>query len=272
MIDHQSCALIIAGHGSTVNAESSLPTFQHAEILRARSLFAEVHVAFWKEEPNFRQGLLPVESKEIYIVPDFISSGYFTEQVIPREFGLTGPITARGETKIFYCEPVGLHESMTGVLLQKAEEVVHFSDQSTKLQPSTCCLMLCGHGTSLNDNSTKIIYEQVEKIKKLNLYAECQAVFMEQKPLIKEWKNLTKQPQVIVVPFFISDGLHSFEDIPNLLGLNIDEFKNKKNPQLVDDRLLWYSSAIGTHPSIAKVILAQVNKFDETYRNLSEVA
>jgi sirohydrochlorin cobaltochelatase len=50
-------ALLLLGHGSTLNADSSAPTYQHAEEIRKRRLFGEVHVAFWKEEPNFRQAL-----------------------------------------------------------------------------------------------------------------------------------------------------------------------------------------------------------------------
>ena len=83
----------------------------------------------------------------------------------------------------------------------------------------TACLFICGHGTSLNDNSTKIIHEQAAMIRARGLFADCQAVLMEQTPFVKDWRTLTHCPDVIVVPFFIADGLHSFEDIPVLLGL-----------------------------------------------------
>ncbi|MGH9592142.1 MAG: CbiX/SirB N-terminal domain-containing protein, partial [Bryobacteraceae bacterium] len=86
-------ALLLLGHGSTVNADSSAPTYQHAEEIGRRELFAEVHVGFWKEEPNFRQALRQTQRRRVYVVPNFISSGYFTEQIIPRELGLDGEIT-----------------------------------------------------------------------------------------------------------------------------------------------------------------------------------
>src|ERR1700733_120007 len=120
----RDAALLLLGHGSTLNADSSAPTYQHAEELRKRRLFAEVHVAFWKEEPNFRQALRQTRCSRVYVVPNFISSGYFTEQIIPRELGLEGPVTRRGNQEIVYCEPVGLHPSMTEALLQRAREVV----------------------------------------------------------------------------------------------------------------------------------------------------
>ncbi len=40
---------------------------------------------------------------------------------------------------------------------------------------------------------------------------------MEEPPLVAEWGDrLTETEHVVVVPFFIADGLHSFEDIPVL--------------------------------------------------------
>ncbi|MES2307318.1 MAG: CbiX/SirB N-terminal domain-containing protein [Verrucomicrobiota bacterium] len=259
-------ALLIAGHGSTVNSDSSTPTHQHAWTIRKKNLFAEVHECFWKEEPNFRQILPQIEAETVYIVPNFISSGYFTEQVIPRELELDGPITRRGSKTLYYCEPVGLHESMTQVLLHRAEEVVKSSTQSLRSLQQTC-LFIFGHGTNLNENSTKIIEHQVELIRQLGIYGECQSAYMEEAPLVKEWTSLTSMPDVVAVPFFISDGLHSFIDIPVLLGLT-EEGKSipTSNPHPIANRRLWYANAIGTEPLIADLILAQVQKFNETYR------
>jgi len=251
----RNAALLLLGHGSTLNADSSAPTYQHAEELRRRGLFADVQVAFWKEEPNFRQALRQTSCPRVYVVPNFISSGYFTEQVIPRELGLTGPATRIGAQEILYCPPVGLHPSMTEALLRKAREVVAASPETILDPARTACLFICGHGTSLNDNSTKIIHDQVAQIRARGLFADCQGVLMEQAPFVKHWRTLTPCADVIVVPFFISDGLHSFEDIPVLLGLGA---KNHANPHRENGRRLWYATAIGTDPFIADVILAQI--------------
>jgi len=270
----RDATLLLLGHGSTLNADSSAPTYQHAEEIRRRGLFAEVHVAFWKEEPNFRQALRQSLRRQIYVVPNFISSGYFTEQIIPRELGLSGPVTRLGDQDVFYCQPVGLNPAMTEALLRRAREVVAASAEEIPDPAKTACLFICGHGTSLNDNSTKIIHEQAEIIRARGFYAECRPVLMEQRPFVKDWRTLTDCPDVIVVPFFISDGLHSFEDIPVLLGLtpNIRE-KGFTNPQHEKGRRLWYATAIGTEPFIADVILTQVREFQSRHletRNLGD--
>src|SRR5436309_3030248 len=50
-------------------------------------------------------------------------------------------------------------------------------------------------------------------------YANVLNVYMEEFPLVSDWNVLTSSRNVVVVPFFISDGLHSYEDIPVLLGI-----------------------------------------------------
>jgi len=259
-------ALVIAGHGSTLNADSSAPTFQHAATLRERGLFAEVHECFWKEEPNFRQIWYQVESPTVYVVPNFISSGYFTEQVIPRELGLDGPVTRRDGRTIYYSDPVGLHPTMKEVLLQRARSVVAGSGESIAAPEKTACLFIVGHGTNFNDNSTKIIHQRAAEIKESGLFADCQGTLMEQKPFIADWRELTDCPDVVVVPFFISDGLHSYEDIPVLLKITEDAINDGfPVPYKDKDRRLWYATAIGTEALTADVILAQVEKFNRDH-------
>jgi sirohydrochlorin cobaltochelatase len=258
----RDAALLLLGHGSTLNADSSAPTYQHAEEIRRRNIFGEVHVGFWKEEPNLRQALRQTRCAQVYVVPNFISSGYFTEQVIPRELGLTGPVTQIGGQQVSYCEPVGLHPAMAETLLRKAREVIELSGATIAEPARTACLFICGHGTSLNDNSTKIIHERTAEIRARGLFADCQGVLMEQAPFVKDWRTLTDCADVIVVPFFISDGLHSYEDIPVLLGLthNVHEAAFA-NPHVEAGRRLWYATAIGTAPFLADVIVAQVQAF-----------
>src|SRR6476661_3832659 len=102
MLSKPDSALVIVGHGSTVNPDSSAPTFDHAEELIRRGVFGEVYCCFWKEEPSCRQVFHMVDADDIYVVPNFISEGYFTRTVIPRELELSGPVTRRGNRVIKY--------------------------------------------------------------------------------------------------------------------------------------------------------------------------
>lgn len=252
-------ALVIVGHGSTLNPDSSAPTFVHARAIAEKGIFREVHTCFWKEEPSMREVLWMVESDEVFIVPNFISEGYFTQTVIPRELDLTGAVTERDGKIIRYCQPVGSHPHMTDALLHRARET------APGVPAGETSLFIVGHGTNLNDNSAKAAKDQVRLIASLGEYAEVLSAYMEEAPLISDWATLAQAPNVVVVPFFISDGLHSYEDIPVLLGIEkeggvaasqADVFR--RNPYHLCGKRLFYASAIGTEPMIAEVILDQV--------------
>jgi sirohydrochlorin cobaltochelatase len=265
MLNKPNSALLIVGHGSTLNPDSSAPTWQLAEEIERRGAFGEVHCAFWKEEPSLRQVLHCVDRDQIYVVPNFISEGYFTQTVIPRELGLTGSQTLHEGRAVKYCAPVGSHPRMTDLLLQRAAAV------APGVPPAETSLFIVGHGTGLNDNSAVAAKREVERIQSMGAYAEVISAYMEEDPLITKWDELSTQPNVVVVPFFIADGLHSYEDIPVLLGLTEQSLgaasanRNAvfaQNPYRLRGRNLYYANSIGTEPGFADVILDQVDAFD----------
>jgi sirohydrochlorin cobaltochelatase len=262
MKDVSQAALILAGHGSTTNGESSLPTRQHAEEIIRRGLFAEVKVAFWLEEPYFKDVVAGVKSSEIYLVPNFICEGFYTREILPREFKLDGAVTKVGEHTIYYCEPVGLHPIMTDLLVQRAQKVL----QVEQVEAAKTCLLIAGHGTPKNKNSTREVYKQVELIRALGLFAQVEVVLMEEAPFIKDWPKLTECANVICVPFFIADGLHPAEDIPVMLGITENaKLLGYKNPTEIHGRRLWYTSSIGTELGMVDIILAQVGKSQKSF-------
>src|SRR6266513_2949310 len=168
-IDSNNSALLIVAHGSTVNPDSSAPTLAHAAEIRRRKIFAEVECAFWKEEPSLRDALFlfdPESIPEVYVVPNFISEGYFTQTVVPRELELNGRITKRSNGQLWrYCEPVGNHPLMTELLLKRARDIAPGVD------PAETSLMIVAHGTDLNENSAVAAKREAEKIRALRKYA-----------------------------------------------------------------------------------------------------
>jgi sirohydrochlorin cobaltochelatase len=140
-------------------------------------------------------------------------------------------------------------------------------------------LLIVGHGTSLNDNSAIAAKREVEKIARLGRYARVQNAYMEEPPLISEWLHLTTTPNVIVVPFFISDGLHSYQDIPVLLGIEPETTAAasqreivRRNPHELHGRRLYYANAIGTEPAFVEIILRQTAAFDRAALDLRSIS
>jgi sirohydrochlorin cobaltochelatase len=294
-IDPSNAALLIVAHGSTVNPDSSAPTAAHAANIRRRKIFGDVKCAFWKEEPSLRDAIFlfdPELVREVYVVPNFISEGYFTQTVVPRELGLSGRRTRRSDGQIWkYCEPVGNHPSMTDLLLRRAQEI------APAIPEGETSLLIVAHGTELNENSAAAAKREAGKIRALGKYATVLNVYMEELPLVSDWRKLTKTPNVVIVPFFISDGLHSYEDIPRLLGISrghperseatskdpaevssgsitgsLDFARDdveiakrsvfRNNPYRVDNRSLFYAPSIGTDPGVADIIVELAVSFD----------
>jgi len=260
-------ALVIVAHGSHLNPDSSTPTHRHADTIRATGAFDEVKTGFWKEEPSLREVLRTVESEEVYVVPLFISEGYFTEQVIPRELRLSGwdasewdsdglsadtaTLTAAdtGQT-VHYCGPVGTHEAMTDVLVRRAETVTGDPDVGGSFG-----FAVVGHGTERNENSAKAIEYHADRVRDMGRFDEVQALYMDEEPEVDDVTDHFETEDVVVVPLFIADGFHTQEDIPEDMGLTDDYRTGYDVPAAVDGHRIWYAGAVGTEGLTADVVL-----------------
>ena len=273
--DFSDASLLLIGHGSTLNQDSAAPVRQHSAELRRRGVFSQVLEAFWKQEPSIRASLDQVATARLFIAPLFISEGYFTEQMIPRELGLLkdgettfARIQRHGGRTLYYCAPVGTHDSMTGIILARAREVVDKHPFPRAPKPSDTALFVAGHGTERNENSRRAIECQVERIRARQTYAEAHAVFMEEAPRIGDCYQMAQAKNLVVVPFFISDGLHSYEDIPVMLGASEKIVRERlrngqptwRNPTERMGKRVWYARSAGTEPHLADVILERVQQ------------
>ena len=191
--------------------------------------------------------------------------------------------------KLFYCAPVGTHPLMTQIILTRANEAVDNTvpphpvplpirwgegarrvgegmpeTPDPRLQTqSTTALVIAGHGTELNPDSRKSIERQVELIAAKNLFAEVHPAFLEESPRIADIPKFVKAPRIVVVPFFMSDGLHVCEDIPVLLGESAEVVQARlkagewpwRNPTERNGKTIFYTRGVGSEPGIADVIL-----------------
>lgn len=267
--------MVVLGHGSTQHSDSGAPVFQHAAELRRRKCFGEVREGFWKQEPLVSDVLPDLAAARIFVVPLFISEGYFSEKVIPKALGFVTDAQGqlqrrqrRGSQTLFYCGPVGTHPRMTGVLLARAREVVESFPFPRAPSAKAITLFIAAHGTKQDANSRAAAEDQARLISVLGLYADVRAIFLEEEPRIDGCLQLAQTRNVVVVPFFISEGMHTREDIPVLLGeperVVEQRLRNGqptwRNPMEKSGKLLWYASSVGTEPLMAEVILDRVRE------------
>ena len=248
-------ALVIVGHGSHLNEDSSLPVYEHAARIRERfgDEYDEVVECFWKEEPSMRHVLDTVEAEEVSVVPAFISEGYFTQQVIPRELGLTGPVTRKNGKTIRYAGPLGTYRGMADVILERVEDLL----RDKEVPPGRRALVLLGHGTDLNKNSGGVIYLNAGRIRERGLYDRVDVGFLDQAPEIGEVVEHVEAENVVLIPVFIAEGWHTRETIPEDLGLT-GEVTVKTTP--TGTKTIFYGAPVGTHPSMAPLIAARARE------------
>ena len=249
-------ALLLIGHGSHLSADSSEPVYRHAETLRRMGVFDEVRECFWKEEPSMRQIFDLVEAATIYVVPLFISEGYFTEEVIPRELGLDGPApstSVREGRTIHYCSPVGTHPWMTRMILRRAEETAGLTD----VEAHGAGLIIIGHGTERNSNSAEVIYRVTQEAREVGLFRRVETGFLDQEPGVAEVLGAMPDRQVVLVPFFIAEGWHTQETIPDDLGINRPSICTVTD---LEGRRVHYAAPVGTFPEVADIIVQRARE------------
>jgi sirohydrochlorin cobaltochelatase len=281
--DFSEAALILLGHGTEQNAASAAPALQHAAELRRRKCFATVREAFWKQEPQVIEVLGRLMERRVFVVPLFISEGYFSDQVIPERLGFEkagqgtpARIQQRGAQKVIYCRPVGAHAGMTKLLLSRARGIVGKFPFPRAPKPKDTSLFIAGHGTTRNENSRAPIDHQVQLLRELGLYASVHALFLDEKPEIAECYELAQTRNIVVVPFFISNGLHVVEDIPVLLGEPKRIVQQRlasgqptwRNPTERRGKLVWYAGSVGTDPLMADLVLERVREAAEEVREI----
>ena len=238
-------ALVIVGHGSHLGEDSSLPVYEHAARIRRVGEFDEVVECFWKEEPSMRHVLDTVESEDVYVVPAFISEGYFTQQVIPRELGLEGPVTRKGGKTVRYAGPLGTFDGMPDVILERTNDLMGGREVSGRT-----ALVLVGHGTDLNKNSGGVIYLNARRIRERGIYDLVEVGFLDQDPEIGSVVDGVEAENVILIPLFIAEGWHTRETIPEDLGLSGEV-------TVLGGKKIYYGAPVGTHPSMANLIAAR---------------
>ena len=212
----------------------------------------------------------PESIREVYVVPNFISEGYFTQTVVPRELELNGPTTKRPSGQTWnYCEPVGNHPMMTELLLKRAREV------APDAVPAETSLLIVAHGTDLNENSAVAAKREAEKDPCARKYATVLNVYMEEPPLVSDWRKLTETPKRgSGAVFYFRRTYTVTRTFPRLLGIAVAAGVDRgqpgspppatergeifrRNPYKIDNRSLFYAPSIGTDPGFADIILEQ---------------
>ena len=239
-------ALILAGHGSHVSANTAGIVWSAVDRLRRWGVADEITACFWKEAPAFSNALDTVEAENVVIAPVFTARGYFTSEVIPTEFGLAGNPTIRAGKTIHLTRPLGEHPHLESIVERRLRAIV---DQHA-LSPEKTAAAIIGHGTSRNRQSRDTARHQAKRIRELNWLGEVVDVYLDDEPDIPSVFQRTSAPHIIALPYFVADGSHVRHDIPRALGIAEVDSVNQ-----VRDRTIFYCEPVGSDEAICQLIL-----------------
>lgn len=234
--------LILLGHGSSKHPDSSRSVREHAKILSDSGQFSQVHCAFLKEEPFVEHALDDVKDERVVIVPDFLAEGYFTRQVIPSKLGAKLSLP-----HIASAPPVGTHPMMVDLIEAAAQEVLG------DWQADQTSLLVIGHGSGKNPCSKQSLLGHLEQLRNRANYAQVADLWLEEAPLVGSWKEVATKRHIVVIPYLLNDGQHGGWDIPEELGLPLDQQIHAQTHD-VEGCQIRLTAALGTSPRFAEVI------------------
>lgn len=242
--DPATTGLLLIAHGSARTPNARRATERLAAAVSEAGGFAEVAVAFLKQEPSIADALAAMGAQHVVAVPNFAADGYFTRSVIPAALAEADP----GGARVRLTAPVGTHPRIEDIIRRRAAEALRRSGAA----PEDVALLLVGHGSGRRPGvSSAAAHALADRLQRGCGCAGVHACFIEESPLVADWPALTAAPVVIALPLLVAEGLHGSEDLPPLFGLTPDAVRAPDapslfGPQAVAGRQVWYWRGLAT--------------------------
>lgn len=241
-------AIVLAGHGSHISAETAGIVWAQVDALRALHAADEVTAAFWKEQPSFHTVFDSLAADDITVVPLFTAQGYFTQTLIPTEMELTGAVTQRNGRVIRYTRTLSEHPYLGEIVRRRVTDSLRLLDTP----PEQTAVAIVGHSTRRNPESRRATEAQAEAIRQSSLVTEVVAVYLDDTPAIADVYTLTHAPTLIVIPYFLASGSHTTIDVPRELELDTPHLNEATT---INERTVFYTQPVGVEAELQAAVL-----------------
>ncbi|SIR00259.1 sirohydrochlorin cobaltochelatase [Haladaptatus litoreus] len=118
---------------------------------------------------------------------------------------------------------------------------------------SSAALVLVGHGSHLDSESARPLYDHADEIRSRGVFDAVHEAFWKEAPSPREVLRTVEQDAVYVVPLFTSEGYFTEQVIPRELriadGWNLDV-----------DKSVYYTDPVGTHEAMTSVIARRAER------------
>ena len=239
-------ALILAGHGSHISANTAGIVWDCVDRLRGLGVADEITACFWKEAPAFSAALDTVIADDVVVVPLFTARGYFTSQVLPSEMGLSGALTRRGQRRIHLTPSLGEHERLDAIVDRRLQAVI----ERHALPGAQTAIAVIGHGTRRSRQSQDTARQQADRLRAIGWASEVAAVYLDDDPDIPSIYRSTSAPNILALPWFLADGSHVSLDLPRALGIS-----GQHDVEEAQGRRIYVCAPVGDAASLCQAIL-----------------
>ena len=200
--------------------------------------FRKVRSAFWKEEPFLHQALELTRRSTVEVLPVFLSEGYFSSTVVPRELGLSYGDNHLGERSVHLLPPLGADAGLAGIVAARAHEGV-----PSEADASEALVIVLGHGTERDPASGDAVLDVCANLDRGRRFARVQPAFVDQEPLLESVLKDARESVILLVPFLVAAGWHGGTTVPRELDAGAPGSRR-------GERRIICTEPVGTHPAL----------------------
>ena len=240
-------SLLIIGHGSSSSSAAEEAVRKHVETLKLSN-------RFWQVSSHFlmQGGQAPeVPAGEVFLLPFFMSDGYFVNTKIPEVFDLKDFKSETEKGSLYQCAAIGVDPELSDILFEMAMDCA----EANSFAPLETDILLVAHGSEKNDASFKAAVMQRDKLNLRRAFKSIDVAFLEQEPSISSVLQRVSEngKRVICLGLFASDGPHASEDVP----AEINDWIESQASGLFQ---VYYEGPVGNRPEIVKLIQDSVSR------------
>lgn len=264
-------SLVLAAHGSTAAADSNQPLFDLAEAIAQHHCFDVVTPAFLMGQPemtNVLDGLsdgTKLPAGDVVVVPVMTSQGYYLKK-LPGKFAENQRC---GQYRVFMTPVIGVHQSIAQRIGNRIAGLV----EQHQLATDQTTVAIIGHGTRRNKNSGTSTLQLTDRLRELmsgevadQAYPDSlsklkfETAFLDQDPEAEAVAQNIETPNTIVIPFLISRGPHTTDDVPSAFGLPAGPDLKFPLVQLRSNGVCVYDSPLAMYQGMDELCIELANQ------------
>ena len=224
-----SAGLLLVAHGSRFGNDPAI-----GKLAKALSPnFSEVAFCVLRGRPTPVDTLRDMSASLVHVVPLLMACGRVGGHV------LRSLLSTAERARLRLHPPVGSHPGLAAVVCDSINRIA----EENRTLPRRTAAILVGHGNERNPASASAVYHLASIVRACGCpAAEVHCAFLSQPPLVERWRELTDRPDVIIVPCFLTIGVHIQLDLPALLRRD-----GAEHGSLAEMRRLWITPPLAAH-------------------------